>query len=54
MDAKLWLWPEVTVAYNGGHPARVLRDLVEIVTNRRREIEGAWHGFFGESDEGSF
>lgn len=50
IDAKFWLSPQVSVAYNDGFNARVLRELIDIVRNRRREIEGAWHEFFGEAD----
>lgn len=50
IDAKFWLSPQVSVAYNDGFNARVLRELIDIVRNRRREIEGAWNEFFGEAD----
>ena len=50
IDAKFWLSPQVSVAYNDGFNARVLRELIDIVRNRRGEIEGAWHEFFGKAD----
>lgn len=50
VDATFWLSPNVCVAYNDGFSARVLRELSEIVRNRRAEIEGAWHEFFGETE----
>jgi hypothetical protein len=50
VDAKFWLWPEVVVAYNDGFNARTLRELAELVANRRHEIMKAWNEFFGESD----
>ena len=50
VDSKFWLWPEVTVVYNDGFNARTLRELVEIVENRRADIERAWNEFFGEGD----
>ena len=46
IDAKFWLWPDVVVAYNDGFSAKTLRELVEIVENRRSEIMSAWNGFF--------
>ena len=46
-DAKLWLYPEVAVAYNDGLDARTERWAIEIVTARRAEIESAWHEHFG-------
>lgn len=50
IDAKFWLWPEVSVAYNDGFNAKTLRELVEIIGNRRDEIARAWNEFFGEGD----
>jgi len=50
IDAKFWLWPEVSVGYNDGFNARTLRELMEIIENRRAEIERAWNEFFGEGD----
>ena len=49
IDAKFWLWPDVILAYNDGHPARDLRLLAEVILNRRSFIEGVWNEFFGES-----
>lgn len=49
-DAKLWLYPEVSIAYSHGFDARVQRWLVRLVTERRGEIESAWHEHFGGSD----
>jgi hypothetical protein len=46
-DAKLWLYPDVTIAYNHGFDARTQRWLVETVAARREQIEGAWHDHFG-------
>lgn len=43
-------WPDVVVAYNDGFGARTLRELTEVITNRRREIANAWNEFFGEGD----
>jgi hypothetical protein len=46
-DAKFWLYPEVTVAYNRGYDAVTQRRLSRIVAERRREIEDASNGHFG-------
>lgn len=50
VDAKFWLWPVVVVAYNDGFNARSLRDLTEIVSNRRQHITNVWNEYFGETD----
>lgn len=47
IDSKFWLWPDVVVAYNDGHSARVLRELTEIIERRRDEIANAWDEHFG-------
>jgi hypothetical protein len=47
MEAKFWLKPVVRVAYNDGYDARTLRDLLDIVEERKDEIERAWNEFFG-------
>jgi hypothetical protein len=49
-DLKLWLWPEVTVAYNDGVDERTVRELIGIVHDRRKEIERAWRDFFDDAD----
>ncbi|OYX51197.1 MAG: hypothetical protein B7Y97_05450 [Sphingomonas sp. 32-66-10] len=45
-DAKLWLYPEVRVAYNRKMNPRELREIEEVVERRRQEIEDAWNAFF--------
>lgn len=47
VDAKFWLWPEVSVAYNDGFNAKTLRELVEVIEVRRTEIAQAWDNHFG-------
>ena len=47
IDVKFWLLPEITIAYNDGFNARTLRDLVEVIEQRREEILRAWDEFFG-------
>ena len=46
-DAKFWLFPEVSLAYNRGFDARTIRRLMSIVEEHINEIEEAWHGHFG-------
>lgn len=46
-DAKFWLSPIVSVAYNRGFDARVLADLLDQVDRKRGEIERAWNEHFG-------
>ena len=48
IDAKFWLWPEVKPAYNDGFNARVLRELTELIEQRRDEIARAWDEFFSD------
>jgi len=46
-EAKFWLFPAVSVAYNDGYGARTLRDLVEIVEANRDLIVRIWNEHFG-------
>lgn len=46
-DAKFWLFPGVSLAYNRGFDARTIRRLMSIVEEHINEIEEAWHGHFG-------
>ena len=41
VDAKFWLWPDVTLDYNDGFNARRLRELAEVIHARRNEIDHA-------------
>jgi hypothetical protein len=50
IDAKFWLRPDVTVAYNHGHDQRSMRIFVEVIRERRDEIERQWDEFFGRAD----
>jgi len=47
LEAKFWLRPEVTLAYNDGYRSSTLRELLEIVLENRERIERAWNEFFG-------
>ncbi len=46
-QAKFWLRPEVSIAYNDGFNARSLRELLRLVESNRESIEQAWNDFFG-------
>ena len=50
IDAKFWLVPRVELAYNGGHSARSLRELHDLLTHRRDYLLEAWNEFFSQSD----
>ncbi|MBN9309501.1 DUF4160 domain-containing protein [Devosia sp.] len=50
IDAKFWLWPDVSLAYNDGFDARIVRKLIPIIEAQRGTIERAWNDFFGEAD----
>ena len=45
-DAKFWLWPEVSIAYNDGIDERAMREIIAIVRERRADIDRAWNEFF--------
>lgn len=47
VEAKFWLKPEVSVAYNDGYNARTLRELLGLVEANRILIERAWNEYFG-------
>jgi hypothetical protein len=45
-EAKFWLHPQVSVAYNDGFSAKTLRELLVLIEANREDIEKAWHEFF--------
>jgi len=45
-QAKFWLRPEISIAYNDGFSARTLRELLSLVEAKRERIEKAWSDFF--------
>ncbi len=45
-DAKLWLFPNVEVAYNRGVNARDLKELIAVAESRRGDIKRAWDEYF--------
>ena len=45
-QAKFWLRPEISIAYNDGFSARTLRELLRLVEAKRERIEKAWSDFF--------
>lgn len=44
--AKFWLFPEVELAYNRRFDARTIKLLLEMIEQRRFEIEEYWNDFF--------
>ena len=42
-DAKFWLFPDISVAYDRGFSARTQSELIKIIEARRDEIERAWN-----------
>jgi Domain of unknown function (DUF4160) len=46
-DAKFWLYPDVTVAYNHGFDARTQNALNKMIEANRDLIEEAWREHFG-------
>jgi hypothetical protein len=49
-DAKLWLYPRVSFAYNYGFDARTQTWLIRIAEEHREQIESAWNEHFGSGD----
>jgi hypothetical protein len=47
-DAKLWLFPEVTIAKTFGYTGHEQAILLRIARQRRDEIERAWNEFFSQ------
>ena len=45
-NAKFWLHPQVTLAYNRGFPPHVLSRLVSVIEQRQPLIESIWNDFF--------
>jgi hypothetical protein len=45
-NAKFWLRPEVTLAYNRGFPPHVLSQLIPVIEQRVSLIESVWNEFF--------
>jgi len=50
-QAKFWLRPEISIAYNDGFSARTLRELLRLVEANRERIEKAWSDFFRQRDQ---
>jgi Domain of unknown function (DUF4160) len=46
-NAKFWLYPDVSLAYNYGFNARDLAALEQLVAARAQQIEEAWNEHFG-------
>ena len=45
-EAKFWLLPETTLAYNDGFNARALTRIQKLVELNRDDLERAWHEYF--------
>ncbi len=45
-EAKFWLQPDVSLAYNDGFDARTLNRLQKLVEMHRDHLERAWHDHF--------
>lgn len=45
-EAKFWLRPFVSVAYNHGVPTRDMGDITRVIQRNRELIEKAWNDFF--------
>lgn len=45
-EAKFWLSPEVSMAYNDGFDARTLNRIRRLVEGHREHLERAWHEHF--------
>ena len=45
-EAKFWLHPFVTVAYNKGVSAHDMTEIVRVIQRNRKQIEDAWNAFF--------
>jgi hypothetical protein len=46
-DAKLWLYPNVRVAYSRGFDQQTLARVTRAAVERKDLIERAWHEHFG-------
>ena len=47
MEAKFWIGPDVSVAYNEGFNARTLREVAGLIAANMERIGEAWNEFFG-------
>lgn len=45
-EAKFWLTPGVSLAYNEGLSARTLNRVQKLVEHHRDELERAWNDYF--------
>lgn len=45
-EAKFWLSPEVSLAYNEGFDARTLNRIRRLVEEHSEHLERAWHEYF--------
>lgn len=45
-EAKFWLTPTVSLAYNDGLNARTLNRVQRMIEEHHDVLEGAWHEYF--------
>ncbi len=45
-EAKFWLRPDVSLAYNDGLSPRMLNRIQKVVERNRENLENAWHEYF--------
>ena len=48
-EAKLWLYPSASIAYNRGFSARTQAELLQLVEDHHEAIERSWHEHFGQT-----
>jgi len=46
-SAKIWLYPDVSIAKQKGYSERELTTILRVVRQRRAQFERAWNEFFG-------
>jgi uncharacterized protein DUF4160 len=46
-ELKIWLAPNISIARNHGFDGKTQRFLLSVATERKSEIERAWHDYFG-------
>jgi hypothetical protein len=46
IEAKIWLIPEVRVAYNDGYDAKTVRELLTVVQANKSRIVRSWNEHF--------
>ncbi|MCR4267798.1 DUF4160 domain-containing protein [Nitratireductor sp. ZSWI3] len=47
-EAKVWLYPSISIAESFGFNSRELGAIISIIETNRARIEQAWHEHFGD------